>query len=173
MKEVSALLPEAHFVHIIRDGRDVALSLRGLWFDPSKGNIEDAAAQWLWRIREARQQAIICPHYLEVRYEELLARPRAVLEQICTFVGLDYDPAMENYHHTSGERLRAEMHEQRDAQGAVVATKAQREAIFEKTALPPDPERVGRWRKEMSMDDRERFESVAGDLLRELSYETE
>ena len=70
LKEVYALLPEAHFVHLIRDGRDVALSARGLWFDPAKGNVEDAAAQWLWRIREARQQAIVCPHYLEVRYEE-------------------------------------------------------------------------------------------------------
>ena len=172
LREVSALLPEAHFVHIIRDGRDVALSIRGLWFDPAKGNIEDAAAQWLWRIREARQQAIICPHYLEVRYEELLVHPREVLTRVCTFMGLEYDPAMENYHHASGERLRSEIHDQRDAQGALVATKAQREAIFEKTALPPDPERAGRWRKDMSADDRERFESVAGDLLRELGYET-
>ena len=92
MKEVAALLPEAHFIHLIRDGRDVALSVRGLWFDPAKGNIEDAAAQWLWRVREARQQAIICPHYLEVRYEELTSDPRAVLERICTFVGMEYDP---------------------------------------------------------------------------------
>ena len=172
LKEIHALLPEAHFVHLIRDGRDVALSARGLWFDPSKGNIEDAAAQWLWRIREARQQAIICPHYLEVRYETLLSNPRVVLEQICTFAGLEYDPAMENYHRASGERLRAELHDQRDVRGEVVATRAQRESIFKKTALPPDPERAGRWRKEMSVEDRERFESVAGDLLRELGYET-
>ena len=173
LKDVSALLPEAHFVHIIRDGRDVALSARGLWFDPSKGNVEDAAAQWLWRIREARQQAIICPHYLEVRYEELLSHPRAVLERICTFVGLEYDGAMENYHLAARERLRTEMHDQHDARGTLVATKAQREAIFSKTALPPDPERAGRWRKEMSAEERERFESVAGDLLRELGYKTE
>ncbi len=173
LKEVAALLPEAHFVHIIRDGRDVALSARGLWFDPSKGNVEDAAAQWLWRVREARQQAIICPNYLEVRYEELLSQPRAVLERICTFVGLAYDGAMENYHLAAGERLRTEMHDQHDARGALVATKAQREAIFSKTSLPPDPERAGRWRKEMSAEERERFESVAGDLLRELGYDTD
>ena len=173
LKDVSALLPEAHFVHIIRDGRDVALSVRGLWFDPSKGNVEDAAAQWLWRIREARQQAIICPHYLEVRYEELLSQPRAVLEQICTFVGLEYDGAMENYHLAARARLRTEMHDQHDARGALVATKAQREAIFSKTSGPPDPERAGRWRKEMSAEERERFESVAGDLLRELGYATD
>ena len=151
--------------------RDVALSARGLWFDPSKGNIEDAAAQWLWRLREARQQSIICPHYLEVRYEELLSHPRTVLERICTFVGLEYDGAMENYHLAAHERLHTEMHDQRDARGEVVATKAQREAIFAKTSLPPDPERAGRWRKEMSVEERERFESVAGDLLRELGYE--
>src|SRR5262249_25559921 len=34
MAAIGALLPEARFIHVIRDGRDVALSLRGLWFSP-------------------------------------------------------------------------------------------------------------------------------------------
>ena len=172
MKEVRALLPEAYFIHLIRDGRDVALSARGLWFDPAKGNIEDAAAQWLWRIREARQQAIICPNYLEVHYEELISDPMPVLERICSFLELEFDAAMLDYHQASGERLSAELHDQHDVRGAIVATRAQRAAIFAKTAGPPDPERAGRWRTEMNEEERERFESVAGDLLRELGYAT-
>ena len=81
---------------------------------------------------------------------------------------------MQNYHQAAGERLQQRnARTARRARGELVATKAQREAIFERTTRPPDPERAGRWRKEMSAEERERFESVAGDLLRELGYETE
>jgi glycosyltransferase involved in cell wall biosynthesis len=173
LRDVAGLLPEAHFIHIIRDGRDVALSARGLWFGSSQGSIEDAAANWLWRISQARQQSAFCAHYLEVRYEELISRPRVALETICGYIGLDYDPAMENYHLAAAERLSEEIHDHHDANGNLLATKAQREAIFEQTQRPPNPERVGRWRKEMSAEDRERFESVAGGLLRELGYEVD
>lgn len=170
MRTVQALLPEARFIHILRDGRDVALSMRGLWFDAAGGNLEDQAANWLWRIREARQQAAFCPHYLEIRYEELLAQPRTVLENVCHFIDLEYSPAMEDYHRTSGARLRAEIRDRHDVDGNVLVSKAQREAIFEKVNGPPDADRAGRWRREMTGEECARFEAVAGSLLRELGY---
>ena len=154
LKEVQALLPEVHFIHLIRDGRDVALSMRGLWFDAARGNLEDQAANWVWRIREARQQAAFCAHYLEVRYEELLAEPGRVLERISEFLALEHSPAMEAYHRTAGERLHAEIQDRHDAHGKVTVSKAQREAIFEKVGQPPDQERAGRWRREMSGEER-------------------
>jgi hypothetical protein len=49
----------------------------------------------------------------------------------------------------------------------------ERLAIHARTAGPPDPARVGRWRREMDPAERRRFETVAGDLLRDLGYETE
>ena len=105
-----------------------------------------------------------------MRYEELLASPGAVLKGICDFIELPYDPTMEQYHEFAGERLSAEIQDQHDAAGKLLATKAQREAIFEHTRRPPDPERAGRWRMEMDADERARFESVAGGLLQELGY---
>ena len=144
--------------------------MRGLWFDAARGNLEDQAANWVWRIREARQQAAFCPRYLEVRYEALLAQPSKVLEQISRFIGLEYSPAMEAYHRTAGERLHAEIQDRHDASGEVTVSKAQRESIFEKVGQPPDQERAGRWRREMSEDERARFEAVAGGLLREFGY---
>ncbi len=170
MRVVHALLPEARFIHIVRDGRDVALSMRGLWFDAAAGNLEDQAANWLWRIREARQHAAFCPHYLEIRYEDLLEKPAAVLGRICRFIDLEYSPAMEEYHQTSGNRLRAEIRDRHDASGKVVVSKAQREAIFEKVSGPPDAARAGRWRRELSGEECARYEAVAGSLLRELGY---
>lgn len=172
LQEISVLLPETRFVHLIRDGRDVALSMRGLWFDAAGGNLEDQAANWVWRIREARQQAAFCPHYLEVRYEDLLENPPEVLRRVCDFIELDYAPEMARYHESAGDRLQAEIQDRHDATGQVIVSKAQREAIFERVGAPPDHTRAGRWRREMSAAERGRFEAVAGESLRELGYET-
>jgi hypothetical protein len=65
---IARLLPEARFVHLIRDGRDVVLSVRPLWFSPGT-TIEAIAADWAHRIRTARMQGRGRAHYLEVRYE--------------------------------------------------------------------------------------------------------
>ena len=173
LRDVAALLPEARFIHLIRDGRDVALSVRGLWFDAGRGNLEDQAANWLWRVREARQQAAFCAHYIEVRYEDLLESPRATLERVCAFSGLEYDPALEAYHETAAARLQGELRDRHDAAGRVTVSREQRAAIFEKVGQPPDRERAGRWRREMTADERVRFEAVAGGLLRELGYPAE
>ena len=68
LRSIAAVLPEAHFVHIIRDGRDVALSLRSLWFSPGP-SMEAQARQWAGCVEAARRDGAACPHYLEVRYE--------------------------------------------------------------------------------------------------------
>src|SRR5207248_810105 len=52
MPTIAELLPEAHFIHMIRDGRDVALSVRPLWFGPN--SIEEAAVWWQRRIEAGR-----------------------------------------------------------------------------------------------------------------------
>ncbi|MBA3474240.1 MAG: sulfotransferase, partial [Rubrobacter sp.] len=44
MDLIQDLLPEARFIHVVRDGRDVALSSMGLWFGPD--SIEEAARRW-------------------------------------------------------------------------------------------------------------------------------
>ncbi len=52
---VEEVLPESHFIHVIRDGRDVALSLRQMWFSPGD-DIETLAAHWKNCVTTARQQ---------------------------------------------------------------------------------------------------------------------
>ncbi|MBN3960044.1 sulfotransferase [Nostoc sp. NMS8] len=89
MSSIQAALPEAHFIHIIRDGRDVALSKRGLGVEPGN-DIEAQASNWVWQIREARQQAQFCPHYLEIHYEDLITDTKSVLMKICQFIDLLY-----------------------------------------------------------------------------------
>ncbi len=99
LRQISAALPTARIVHVIRDGRQVAAWQRANHSAPT-GGIDAAAIDWVWHIREARQQAQVCPHYFEVRYENLVNRTTEELATICDFLDLPatelppVDPAM-------------------------------------------------------------------------------
>lgn len=169
LRRVAAMLPEARFVHIIRDGRDASLSVRGLYFAPGS-DIETLASHWVRLIRTARHQSRRCPHYLEVRYEDLLLDTTAVLRRICAFVELDYEPGMEQYYMNAPERI-GELEVRRDREGKVVVTRETRQHNHRLTAQPPQRERIDRWKTEMSEEERATFKRIAGALLEELGYE--
>jgi hypothetical protein len=166
---IHRLLPEARFVHIIRDGRDVALSLRGLWFAPSR-DLEDLARYWVDLIESTRLAARRVPQYLELRYEDLIEEPEPWLRRLCDFLEMDFHPAMLAFHAGAASRL-AE-HQARVVRGEVVVTRAARLEQQWRTTQPPDRTRSGRWRREMSVADRRAFERVAGPLLASLGYPT-
>lgn len=170
MPAIARLLPEARFVHLIRDGRDAALSSRGLWF--GLGDDPRAAARaWMAQIVQARNDARLLPHYLEVRYEDLVLDPEATLTRICGFLDLPFDAAMLDYHRTAGARL-AEVVRPFGRGEAATFSPQDFVAIHERTQQPPDAGRVERWRRELPAADLKRFERVAGKLLRSLGYET-
>jgi hypothetical protein len=169
LRLIAAALPNARFIHLIRDGRDVVASLRKLWWGPGD-DVEAQAIDWLWRIREARQQGQVCPHYLELRYEDLVREPRAALERICRFLDLPYSARMLQYHRTAAERL-DELSTRVRADGSVEVTKEQLQQIHERTLRPPNLERVERWRQDLTSDEIQLFQRIGGPLLRELGYE--
>ncbi|HXV19188.1 MAG TPA: sulfotransferase, partial [Candidatus Omnitrophota bacterium] len=71
MRTIERLLPEAHFIHLIRDGRDVALSTKGLWWAPGR-DMAALAVHWRDTVQTIRKHGPRCRRYLEVRYEELV-----------------------------------------------------------------------------------------------------
>jgi len=157
LRLLERLFPDARFVHLIRDGRDAALSFlampRGIvtetWMHPRTP--ADFAAQWRMEVAAARRLGRrVAPRYLEVRYEDLVADVEAVLRRICGFAGLDYEPAMANY--AGNVDVSAKPHQQR--------------------LMQPPTKGVRNWRTQMTPDDVASFERVAGDMLRELGYET-
>jgi hypothetical protein len=170
METIAGALPEARFVHIIRDGRDVALSrTKQLSLRPK--TVPDVARRWRKRVREARRQGGRVPHYLEVRYERLVAEPEPVLREVCEFIELDFDPVMLSYHEHASERL-SELRRDIPAWRTRPPRSAEKRlALHTRTAKPPDTQRIGRWREEMSADDVAGFEREAGDVLEELGYE--
>lgn len=170
MADIGALLPEARFIHLICDGRDVALSLRGLSFSPGD-DMETLAAYWRDVVTQTRAQSHACAHYLEVRYEDLIRDPRTTIERIASFVELAFDPGMLRYFEGTPQRL-LEHGERRHRDARIIVAREQRLRQQALTTAPPDVTRVLRWRRDMTVGERSAFERVAGGLLRELGYET-
>ena len=172
IQRIGRTLPESRFIHLIRDGRDVALSqsARALNEQPAPA---EPAARWVKRIRKSREQASALkgPRYVEARYEDLVRDPEVTLRRICEFVELPWDDGMLSYHERAAERL-SEMAGELRAEGA----HAQQEAGYRidnhaPTTRPPDPSRLDKWRTEMKPEDVAAYEGVAGEVLEELGYE--
>jgi hypothetical protein len=160
MRRIEQALPEARFIHLIRDGRDVALSVLRLSFGPD--SVEKAAERWKNRIEKARSQAKGLNHYLEVRYEDLVLDTEPTLRRVCEFCGLPWDPAVLRHYERAEERL------QEKARSWPAPPRLASHVL---TKEPPRDDRVGRWRTEMSAADCAVYERIAGKLLAELGYE--
>jgi hypothetical protein len=170
MDHIHGLLPEARFIHIIRDGRDVALSYRDKWFGPGQ-DLEKAIRFWSDRIRHAREQAQHLPDnvYLEVRYEDLIMSAEDTLKKICRFVDLPFNPHMLRYYETASQRLE-EIQDHRNQSGQVIVPRSQHLSIHVNTHRPPDPNQIEKWRSGLTPDEQEFYWKRAGDLLTELGY---
>jgi hypothetical protein len=170
MSLIQRNLPEARFIHLIRDGRDVAMSYRGLWFGPGD-DIRMAARLWKDRIYEGRLQANSLKYYHEIRFEDLVANTESVLREICEFIELPYSPHMLDYYRKSNERL-AELGDRHHKDGSVYVKRSDRISIHALTQFPPDQERSQRWKRSMTESNQKQFENEAGQLLVDLGYET-
>jgi hypothetical protein len=100
--------PKARFVHVIRDGRAVAASLRRMpWAKidhPDRTGPEalgECAAYWRRHVLEGLRHQDD-PRYFEVRYEDLVAQPEAVLRGLFDFLGVEWDAGV-----LDGDRLYA------------------------------------------------------------------
>ena len=170
MRLIADLLGEARFIHLIRDGRDVAVSRRRRGMGDQKP-VTDAAERWQRRIMRARQQARrLGGRYLELRYEDLVIDPEPALRRVCELVELDFDPAMLEYHRGSEERLREFARDLPPEGGRRARSAQERMAAHALATAPPNPDRIEAWRQEMDEADRIEFERVAGGLLAELGY---
>ncbi len=172
MKRIAGALPEARFIHVIRDGRDVLLSLNKRLVelrDSEPVPVERFARRWRRRVKNAHR-AELGDRYTELRYEDLVTDTEPTLRRVCALIDLEFDPVMLDYHEHAAERLE-EMNRDRAREGRRVVSGAERMTAHARTAAPPSTERVYAWKREMSAEDRRAFDAVAGDLLAELGYE--
>jgi Sulfotransferase family len=159
MQELDLLeraFPGARYAHLIRDGRDAALSFLALRRKPTFNlarprGVGGFAVQWRREVERARRfgRERLGDRYGELRYEDLVSDPEASLARLCGVLGLEFDPAMLAYH------------QEPDA-GTL--------RDHPKLAEPPTPG-LRSWREQLPPRQAEFFEAIAGDLLAELGYE--
>ena len=169
MGMVQRCLPEARFVHLIRDGRDVALS-RDERVQAEELSIERLAKIWKRRIGRARRQTERLEHYMEVRYEDLVTDPETQLRRVCDFAEIEFDPAMLRYHERSGERLQEIARDLPSEEGGTFRPAGERLGAHSLVTEAPRTDRIEVWRREMEPADLADFERIAGDLLEDLGY---
>jgi len=158
MPTIVELFPNARFVHIIRDGRDVALSWLRAHFGPE--NIYVAARSWSRTLDHGIRfgRALPGTQYLEVRYESLLSDTASTMRTICDFLG---EPFIEDVTRpTFMQRLNRES----------IIGQRQRTWIAEDQVVATN---TCKWKHALTIPQRSLFESVAGDMLELLGYETE
>ena len=142
--------PEAVFIAIVRDPRDVCLSLRNMPWD--RGSLPEAAWTWRHYARLTEQYRETFPdRFYEVRYEDLLATPEEVLEGICAFLNAPFDPAMMAFHDEASPAVRAEPWK-------------------ENTKRPVDPTNREKWRNEMGAAARWIVQRLTGKYLKNKGY---
>ena len=90
--------PESVFIHVIRDGRNVAASYLATDIGPK--SIMGAATMWSMHVDAARKSGatLATRRYREVLYEHLIEDPEFVLRDLCRCLQLEYSPSMLDYH---------------------------------------------------------------------------
>ena len=155
MEQIKREIPDALFIHIIRDGRDVALSYaKQGWSFPLPWDRHDrlgvAGLYWEWLVDKGREQGKrLGAGYQEVRFEELVARPQETLSRLGSFIDHDLDY----------ERI------QRVGVGSVSEPNSSFLADSNGTFNP-----VARWKTKMSAEQIGEFEQLVGDFLLKLGY---
>ena len=155
------LWPPARFVHLIRDGRDVCLSMLD-WNKASasagrlatfeEDPVSTTAFWWKRNVGLGRKSGSALPSglYYEVHYERLCDRPEEECRLLCRFLGVSFHRRMVQFHEG---RMKPEP------------------GLSPKSAfLPPTPG-LRNWRQQMPREDLEKFEAAAGELLDDLGYE--
>jgi hypothetical protein len=172
MIKIEAAMPEARFIHVIRDGRDVALSRwKRTLGDKDPAPAGQVAETWQRRIRRAQRHGRKVSHYLELRYEDLVTDTEPNLRRIADFLELPWNPVMLTYYEHAAERM-AEMARDLPAiDGKPTRPGEERMQAHAMTQKPPDPSAMYRWKEKMSPQDVAAFDAAAGELLSDLGYE--
>lgn len=151
-------IPNALFVHIIRDGRDIALSLKKMggfvplpWDRSKKASLVATSLYWEWMVRKGRENASkFRSDYIEIRYEDLVTAPEATLGRIGSFLDHDLDYG----------RI------QRAGLGRLSETNSSFREEGEKNELNP----LGRWKERLTEAEVAAIEATVGQSLEENGY---
>jgi len=147
---VRSEFPDARFLWLIRDARDVAASARESVFSA----FHPANSARLWTEQQSRGLAAEPGGgVLRVMYESLVAEPEAEVRRVCEFLGEPFEPDMLRWFE-KGEAVKS----------------ASLSESWKNTAAPMKKDRLARYRKDLTAEDIATVEEIAGGMLETLGY---
>jgi protein-tyrosine sulfotransferase len=151
LDEIDAVFPNAQYIHMIRDGRDVTASYvsSGLYED-----LDAAIQRWLTSVNQAQRLGarVGAERYQEVRYEVLVSQPEETLRIVSRFLGTRYEPAMLNFPEIAGKLGDSDLPHHSSIWRSI------------------NPDSIGRWKRRLSRAQQQRVEEGLRDKLVELGY---
>jgi len=146
-----SLFPNAKFIHIIRDGRDVFDSWRKM--DPSKNNAAVVALDWCYKLFTIEKSFVKIPSdkKITIRYEDLLENPEQVVKLLCKLIDIKYESNMLNFYRTSNKYIGSH----------------HSKLIFQ----PINKYNRFKWKKTLSLNEAESFTLIAKYYLKKYNYE--
>jgi hypothetical protein len=159
VERVKRNIPNALFVHIIRDGRDIALSLKKMggfsplpWDRRQTDSLVATSLYWEWMVRKGRAHGLKFPaDYIEIRYEDLITKPHETLGKLGDFLDHDLDH----------DRI------QRAGLGRLSESNSSFREEGGKEKMNP----LGRWKERLARADIAAIEATVGECLEENGYE--
>ena len=155
LDRLDAEFPACRIVHLVRDGRDCALSHRDYLYGYE--NVLRVALEWREQVMLCHKMGAMLPRerFYELRYEDLLLDPGGELGRLCDFLGVAFSPLMLDYHRHVEDHVPQE-----------------RRPLWPLLDRPPTAANAFKWKSAMTSRDRAIFERTAGQLLRTFGYET-
>jgi len=156
LPELARMFPGSRFIHLVRDGRDVAKSFQATGWDSGGRWLHDNTREWTkalqchwrWTRSELRDRILL------VYYEDLVLEMEATLRRICLFIGEEFQSQMLAWEERVDEQV-----------------PARRQASHTKLKLRIGSEGVARWKREMRARETFVAEAFMGSHLRRAGYE--
>jgi len=152
------IFPEAKFLYIVRDPRDVT---RSILKNLSERSLVDAACFCMYRDRYIAKMLEMFPNdVLVVRYEELVSEPERISINICDFLSVPFDKRMLKFYEMN-----------RNSSRLIHLTKD----IHQNTVTPFNPDLIGQWKKTTCFTAKElqTIEAITHEYMKRYGYEPE
>lgn len=159
INRILAIYPDAKILLIIRDGRDVAVSLR-----KRTGDFASGVARWVEdnRVGEAFWNH---PQVFRLTYEELVGDFDAVIPKVCEFLGEPYDASMRNFHQRRLDLFHSNTSTTPPSEAGEHHNQHRNWQINQQLF-----DGSGKWQEGMSAEEKALFKQKAGQMLIDYGY---
>ena len=164
--DLNEIWPDAKYILVIRDGRDVACSYLNIEtlvtnspYKPKLStDIKTIAKEWLTNNQNVLSfsESLNNNQFMVIRYEDFVTDSELYLTKVCNFLGLNFESNMLNYYIKNAK-------EQDEPLSSLDWKK--------KTLEKPDKDNIGKYKMELEKQSIEEFNTTATDLLQKFNYE--